>query len=285
MNLRLHQDHDHCHEEEEEALPVESMQAHVIFDAEFSGEKVPAGFDAVRIPLDGTLKSSLDWSAEALAAKEYAAQGIKIFWDLDLGLSALPHPLEHEGQFQTLLLSLVHFRDTLWQQFRQETMGLCLYRGIADFRYADYLSLLAQSLPDFIPKYVLLDVSHVESAAERAQFLSKEHYFHFVVGAKGTRCCGGELGWGDRVLSRGYLGREIPRESYVAPTHAICLSGEMKEVFEGVEGLNIPYRVIPESMLTSSWDGIDVIYVDEKFLTSQGKRMLMGFQLSGGEIR
>lgn len=127
--------HEHHHPEEsdeEEVLP-EFLPSH-IFDAAYCGEEIPEGFDSVRIPIDGSIKADLSWKKEREAALHYVKQGRRLLWDLDLGLpGSLPHPLSHRPQFLSLALSLDHFRDTLWKEFRKETIGLCLYRGSPDF--------------------------------------------------------------------------------------------------------------------------------------------------------
>lgn len=117
-------------EEEEELNPFPVL----IFDADYCGEPVPSGFDAVRIPLDGKIKADLSWKREREAAKIYLKEGLKIFWDMDLGLpNALIHPLGNRTQFLSLTLSLEHFCKTLRCEFRKETIGLCLFRGSLDF--------------------------------------------------------------------------------------------------------------------------------------------------------
>ena len=63
MNLRLvqdnhHHDDDHSrHHEDEEEILEEPQHPLAIFDAEFLGETVPTGFDAVRVRIDGFLKA------------------------------------------------------------------------------------------------------------------------------------------------------------------------------------------------------------------------------------
>lgn len=105
-----------------------------IFDADYCGETIPAGFDAVRISLDGKMKADLSWKKEFETAKDYVTQGFKIFWDIDLGLpNLLTHPLSNRAQFLSLSLSLEHFCKTLWREFRKESIGLCLFRGSLDF--------------------------------------------------------------------------------------------------------------------------------------------------------
>ena len=97
-----------------------------------------------------------------------------------------------------------------------------------------------------------------------------------------------------RALIDGYIGRVLPTDVYQAPTCAICLppigmiddaSAEgLRRLFDKVEKLGIPFRVIPEGFLTVSWDGLDVIYVVEELITPQGKRMLDGFRAAGGQV-
>lgn len=127
-------DHHHHHEaEDEEEEDVERLPA-TIFDACYCGEPVPAGFDAVRIVIDGKVKADLSWKKEREAAAAYIQQGLRIFWEIDLGLlGSLHHPLSNRTQFLSLSLSLEHFRDTLWKEFHQQSLGLGLYRGPLDY--------------------------------------------------------------------------------------------------------------------------------------------------------
>nr|MBA3816787.1 hypothetical protein [Parachlamydiaceae bacterium] len=129
-------EHSHsCKEEEEDDLFAPHAPA-IIFDALKLDEEVPFGFNAVRIPLDATLKSDLNWKLERTAAEKYIHQGFRIFWDIQLGIgrpNGLAFPLTNHSQFLSLSIALEHFRDTIWKDFREKTVGLCLYRGSADF--------------------------------------------------------------------------------------------------------------------------------------------------------
>lgn len=122
---------DHHHEEE---IEEQRITPAMIFEADYLGEPVPEGFDAVRIPLNGRVKSSLSWTKERDAARNYAAQGLRLFWEIDLGFyQHLEAPIGNTTQFLSLCLSLEHFRDTLWKEFSKESVGLCLFRGPLDF--------------------------------------------------------------------------------------------------------------------------------------------------------
>lgn len=127
-------DREPVEEAEEAIVPFPAT----IFDAAFNGEPVPAGFDTVRIPIDGKLTADLSWKKEREAAVAYVAQGLRIFWEIDLGLPhSMHHALSNRTQFLALTLSLEHFCKTLGKEFRKESVGLCLFRGSLDFSH-DY---------------------------------------------------------------------------------------------------------------------------------------------------
>lgn len=84
--------------------------------------------------LDGTLNSDLNWPAARQSAERYIEKGSKILWEINLGLSsALSFPFENQMQYNSLKIAVEHFRDTLWKDFQEQSLGLCLYRGSADF--------------------------------------------------------------------------------------------------------------------------------------------------------
>ncbi len=84
----------------------------------------------MEISLDGTLHSNLDWKQQQALAES----ADHILWNIDLGLfSKLPQPLNSIAQYNSLKLSLEHFCNTLWKQYREKTIGICLYKGTMDF--------------------------------------------------------------------------------------------------------------------------------------------------------
>lgn len=92
------------------------------------------GYNAVTITLEGGARSDLSWKAQLAQAQEYTKQGYALFWDINLGLfDQLRLPLDHQAQFLSLTLTLEHFRDTLWQEWREHTLGVSIYRGSLDF--------------------------------------------------------------------------------------------------------------------------------------------------------
>lgn len=95
---------------------------------------IPEGFDTISIYCNGRTDSTLDWREQKLLAKKYVEAGLQIFWELDLGLfTQLKAPLLDQTQFYSLELSLKHFREMLWTEFRDQTIGLSLYKGTLAF--------------------------------------------------------------------------------------------------------------------------------------------------------
>lgn len=94
----------------------------------------PSGFNTLTIRIDGSLRSDLNWKAVEEQAEKAISRGYALFWDIDLGLfNRLTLPLVNQTQFLSLGLSLEHFRDTLWKNYGAHSLGLCIYRGNADF--------------------------------------------------------------------------------------------------------------------------------------------------------
>lgn len=104
-----------------------------VWDGKF--DEIPENtFNALTIYLDGRIHSDLSWQAAKKAARKAVQQGYCILWHLDLGLfEGLTLPLVNQTQFLSLGLSLKHFKETLWSDFKHQTLGVCLYKGNADF--------------------------------------------------------------------------------------------------------------------------------------------------------
>ncbi len=331
----------------------------IIYDSKTLDESIPKGFNAVKIRIDGGLKSDLSWKEEIETASKYAEQGVKIFWALDLGIySGLRNPLTHTAQFMSLKLSVEHFRDKLWNQFQEQTIGVSLYQGSADFSQgyiwdkeqesnlqgwledrftdihtlngdlsseflqfshvthqglsenkiglqllqlycrdvaAEYLDLLANKLPEELAAFLLLDCTPFNDPVHLANILSKDHFPHLILATKGNLLSFKEFSWGDMHYQTGFLGTIPPSSPDKTPAKsAVCLPSlsffkpsnykNLRTVFESLVQRKSRFKVIPEEKLTEEWGGLDYLIVSPLDLTSQGKRMLMGFCAAGGTI-
>jgi hypothetical protein len=93
-----------------------------------------SGFNAVSLNLNGTISSDLNWKEAREEALKAIDQGFFLFWNMDLGLFAdLSFSLSDQTQYAALTMSVNHFCESLWKEFSDQTIGLCLYRGNADF--------------------------------------------------------------------------------------------------------------------------------------------------------
>lgn len=290
-----------------------------IFDEE--QESFPDGFDAITIRLDGRMQADLNWTYQLEKAAQCVDQGMKIFWEIDLGLfQRLYFSLADQPQFLAFCLSLDHFRETVWQKFSEQSIGLCLYRGNADFSHgfpwdgeqlssyqewlteagviendlsralfcrdavADYLDLLAGHLPDYIPCYCLLDCTGIEDPVLLAQLLHKERYPKLTLGVKAGLGVGYELLWKDGSLEssteQALHGICLPTFTYKNPVHYQRLGNILKSLLDS----KASFKLIPENLLTTEWDGLDFLHVLPESITPQGKRKLQGFCAAGGTI-
>lgn len=361
MNLKMtasHHHHDHDHPHEEDLEEIEPFRPAIIFDALSIDEPIPDGFDAVKIAIDGRVAADLTWKQAHEVAENHIKQGLRIFWEIDLGLfQQLNRSLDNKSQFLSLSLSLEHFRDTLWKEFKQHSIGICLYRGHADFSrqfrwdesqranlqgwlsdhfdielfrnetgidarsfqdlsekslmnspagqylislfcrdtVAEYLALLASSLPDNIPCFALLDASNSADPYHTAQLLTKERFPNVCLGVKGNDALGGELGWDNLPLRAGILARQLPsissstniRVGVCLPSMERCLPSDRDKLGEAMamlEARQIHFRVIPEALLTTEWDGLDYLVIQPDAISAQGRRKLQGFCAAGGVI-
>lgn len=169
------EDHQEDFEEEFEESPL-SLQPR-IFEGDWQISQ-PVGFDAVTIHLDGRVQSDLDWKKARAQAQEAIELGYNLMWDMDMGLFAgLAQPLTHQSQFLSLTLGLEHFRDSLWKEFKSQTVGISLFRGSADFshhfRWDDHQECnLRNWLQDIhVPQLAALELSQMMQQEEGKQFV------------------------------------------------------------------------------------------------------------------
>lgn len=225
----------------------------IIYDGPYK-EAVPSGFNSVSIQINGCVNSDLNWNEAQKQARDHIKQGLRLFWEIDLGLfSHLNAPLSDRIQYLALGLALRHFSETLWKEFQSETVGLCLYRGPLEFRrsfiwneeheanfnrwlkntkcHADkerllslyccdaaisYFDLLTEHLPADLCTCLLLDTAGIPDPVLAAELLTKERFERF-----------------NRLVTKGAL-----------PFESLCVNG-------GGWMQN-------SSSLVNSWEGISV---------------------------
>lgn len=233
--------------------------------------------------------------------------------DLGL-FEGLKLPLTDQTQFLSLILSLEHLRDTLWKKFKNHTLGICLYQGPANFlkqlkwdnhlqnnyliwgrerlgekfnetdqdlksifardAVAEYLTGMANRMPDAMQMYATLDVDPSINLMMEMQLLHRECF--------------------DRIHLIIKTGRLPTLFNYDPATVGICLPGcqivdpaayiGFKNVLESLLNKKIPFRIIPEAYLINEWDGLDYLIVNPEYVSAQGERKLQGFCAAGGTV-
>jgi hypothetical protein len=248
-----------------------------IYDAGLD-EQPPAGFNAVRIPLDGRSTSDLDWSrAREVAERLSVDQAYSILWDIDLGLfSRLGAPFSDTAQFHALRLSLKHFAETLWPAFSKNTLGIVVYRGLADFSQffpwnserqdafdrwlhevnapkemdrrflaqlfcrdccSEYLHRLTAGLPGDLLPWLLLDAATIQAVPTLLELTHRDCWARFVLALKGPTQSPLGLGW-DTPSSFGYLARTpLVVPPEQIPTTGLLLPGRDEVSLAATSGL------------------------------------------------
>jgi len=105
-----------------------------IYTGSLRNTELPDGFNTVIIRLEGGLKADLEWKQARIDAQKFTEKGYMILWEINLGLfSQLPFALSNQTQYLSLSLSLEYFRDSLWKEFKESSLGLIIGRSNADF--------------------------------------------------------------------------------------------------------------------------------------------------------
>ena len=82
-------------------------------------------------------------------------------------------------------------------------------------------------------------------------------------------------------------GRKLETVGVCLPSLEHCRPsqyGGLREAFNWLSLAEIPYRIVPEGLLTTDWDGLDDLIVVPNGVSLQGKRKLQGFCAAGGTI-
>lgn len=269
----------------------------IIYDANILKEPVPQGFNAVKIYLDGTHKSSLDWKVEEQTALSYTERGLKIFWELDIGLfPKMKKPLSNKPQFETLKLAVQHFMEAMWEKFSTSTAALALCRGTVDFSsalpwsdtedvhfldwqkrvqghaddrflkqlfcrdsLAEYFDLLTADLPDELDLSLILDARDISDQAQLIHLLSKDPFRRYQLAVQSPIFAVQDAGWECDPGRWGFIGRHLPKTLDAVPSSVGCCLPSSYDLAHYA-----PLRNVLDTL-----EGINCRMVPEDTLTSQ----------------
>lgn len=150
--------------------------------------------------------------------------------------------------------------------------------------YAAYFHRLAAALPEELFVFLCLDARYSMHPAYLYQLLSKERFSHLQLAVKGAPIFLDALVWKEGVIESQ---PQYPSVGVCFPNDPYCKQStlhQFKKVLMDLKAQGIAYRIIPEFLMTSSWEGIDEMIVLQRALSPQGKRILQGFSITGGKM-
>ncbi len=157
----------------------------------------------------------------------------------------------------------------------------------------EYLSLLAERLPETIPVYLLLDVTSLANdRLAQVQLLHPERFDRFSLILKGAtlpfEAIGGEwpTAWGYRGETPAILPLPLPPSIGLCLPPVDCYQDFYYQGFEELIAIlqmkGLPFKMIAEKHLTLHWTGLDFLFYFSSGLSMQGRRKLQGFCAAGG---
>lgn len=217
----------------------------------------------------------LDWRSQLAVAEE---ANIPIVWKIDAGLEQPFYPLEDELRFQAISLALRQFSTDVWPRFQQQTSGICLYKGSADFQteaYALYFQMLSHKLPDEAEVELLLDLSCLRHPSDALKIISHERFDHFQIAIHGMELPLEGMRWDGSCLQL------VVNQGLVFPE---TVNEGLAGAFDLFLQTRSDVKIVFERHLSSQWEGMDRLFVIRESLGPRGQRMLQGFCAAGGEV-
>lgn len=270
---------------------------------------------AKQIVLPAGLLADLDWREQELIGSQESF----ILWHLDFAFPNTHFSPHDFLQLQSQLIAIEHFCQTIWSRFEKNTVGVILYQGAADFSkifpkeiwlepFLEWLDLLRKNVSDehklkesssawiahyyelyaaqlfaelmqrllvFLPETcaALLLIEVKEPLSFLAQKISLERFESFVLLDLNKQ----QLPFLHQNAS---LGICLPSDAHFDPK----MLAQMNTSLASLKQNQVDFRCIPESKLNHFWNGLDAILVFSRTLSIQGKRQLLGFCATGGNI-
>lgn len=296
-----------------------------------------SSYDACRLSVDLSLKSTCDFSSLQKKAQKILEAGGKIFWQLEFDFAAKLSAFRFEGLLNAYHESLKLFSEFLTEEFKKHTLGVILYEGDADFtknfawsdgdviEFKEWLTDLYKNpkdlfetshlvyglgnLSDFEEMTIeMFDITpfgrHLKNVFSLQVFSA---YLHRLLAALTDELSAFidihhlesmHLGYLAQLFSKERLShiellssiKNHQQECVVAlclPDDPFCLSSTLelfRRTSETLSSKKITFKIIPEFLMTASWEGIDKLLFIKKGLSPQGKRILQGFCVAGGVL-
>ncbi len=235
-----------------------------------------------------SLKDPAFFFSLSLALEKFTQEIWPSFQEKTVGLSLYQGPFDIADR----LIWDAEMEEHLLEKFPEVNATSRLFFA-ADL-FAEFLHRLASFLPVELPLFCFFDVKTIPSFAHQAALFNPTRFEHLHLALKHSPLPFRGLAWKEGGSFGGHVGEKLisqaPRArkiGLVVPHDQELLGGYAQKFDALIEQAliqNVPFRLVPEQLLTAEWDGLDALLILPDAISKQGKRMLQGFTATGGQI-
>jgi hypothetical protein len=255
---------------------------------------------------------SIFWEMDlGLSPFQFTPENSAAFFSFSLALEEFTAKIWPEFQKQTFGVALYrggapspkNFPLTSWEsgfldwssEFKTVDLESSFYDLYCMQMLGEYLHRLISFLPETVLPFALFDVSLIRSPGKIAQLFSKNRFEHVQLALKGAKCPFAGICWGEGQNAQGILSEvQSIKESISEPSLGLYFPKDphidrlfiqqLDSLISQFNEKQIPFRIISEEKLTEEWDGIDHLIVPSQAISGQGRRKLLGFIATGGNV-
>lgn len=263
------------------------LKEHLIYDGKEA--VTPSGFTSRIISLDARAASPLVWKEEIAQIESNKAHNLKLLFDIDLGLFK-------EKNLAIQAHALDTFYETIYTHYKEDTIGVILYKGRSPLENAplEHLEALRSYLPQDLHCLLCFDCQESCDPLTYARHFAADRYYRFVLALKNApiqlNCCIWQEGKG----SLGYIGKNVPQPNDSLLEIGILLPrtgvldetaySSLNETMNSYIKQGIPFKVISEEFLAQEWDGLEELIIQRTSLLPTTLRTIEGFTAAGGKV-
>ena len=253
------------------------------------------------IIIDAGPKNNLKWPTLEGEIDKALEEVEELSFEVDFGLDPMSFNFKDEITFFSLSIAVGEFIKRVCDRYLEKINSVFLYRGRGDFTHLilnnkimyqefliwkeelfldkpvtphmlhlfsiqllmRYLHQLAAALPDGFDTLVSIEGINKFRPAYKVELLSDEHFSYITSNQE--------------VNENASIAVVLPQIGKVD-------YDELDKLLLFLNENKIEYRVIPEKLLTEKWYGVDELIVLSHTITTEGVRMLQGFNAALGSI-
>ena len=160
----------------------------------------------------------------------------------------------------------------------------------------EYLDALAMHVPSYVTRLLLFDAQGLTNALLFYQLTQTDRFEAFSLAIASSACMHEHLTWQQGVVTKGYIGKILPTFQEIPEPNCAVVLPEFDKIFlnnkpifertlQNLIEKERPFKVIPETYITSEWHGIDEFFVCHTLDNESTKRALEGFIATGGSVQ